>query len=75
MIKEVRGTLVIGNKTFKAHQLRMNLEKDIAFLKERIAQFRQKLIPNSTSLETYQDMLKSRETILEWLNKRVSMSD
>ena len=41
--------------------------EDIQFLKDRIERIKKLQTPNSTVLRTYQSMLESRESVLEWL--------
>ena len=43
--------------------------EDIQFLQERISRLKKQQAPNTTILETYQTMLKSREAVLEWLKE------
>lgn len=43
--------------------------EDIQFLQDRIARMKKLQTPNSTVLKTYQSMLESRESVLQWLNE------
>lgn len=43
--------------------------EDIHFLKDRIERIKKLQTPNSTVLKTYQSMLESRESVLEWLQE------
>ena len=71
-----KNTLVIGDEQYCANALRQDLEKDIAYLKDCIAHYRQETIDyGSTSRGTYQDMLNDRESLLDWLKTRVDLSE
>lgn len=43
--------------------------EDIQFLQDRIERIKKLQTPNSTVLKTYQSMLESRESVLEWLRE------
>lgn len=47
--------------------VRTKVEQDIAFLSERLNSMQQQLRPNKIILQTYQDMLNSRISVLKWL--------
>ena len=75
MIAAQQNTLVIGNHQYNANKLRVKLEEDVVFIMERIARYQQQAHPNPNSLAAYENMLESREMILKWLNKRVSLTE
>lgn len=49
--------------------------EDIQFLQDRIARIKKLQTPNSTVLKTYQSMLESRETVLQWLQENRGTED
>lgn len=61
--------LVIGPRRIKVNSLMSKVTEDINFLQSRIEAAKQLKSPNSTILATYEEMLASRESILEWLQE------
>jgi hypothetical protein len=49
--------------------------EDIHFLQDRIARIKKLQTPNSAVLKTYQSMLESRESVLQWLKENGDMDD
>jgi hypothetical protein len=49
--------------------------EDINFLQDRIARIKKLQTPNSAVLKTYQSMLESRESVLQWLNENGDADD
>lgn len=49
--------------------------EDIHFLQDRIARMKKLQTPNSTVLKTYQSMLESRESVLQWLEENGDIDD
>ena len=45
------------------------VNRDINFLKVRIDQLKNTRLPNEIVLQTYESMLKSRISVLKWLNE------
>lgn len=43
--------------------------EDIQFLQDRIARIKKLQTPNATVLKTYESMLESRESVLQWLQE------
>lgn len=49
--------------------------EDIQFLQDRIARIKKLQTPNSSVLNTYQSMLESRESVLQWLKENGDTED
>lgn len=49
--------------------------EDIHFLQDRINRIKRLQTPNSTVLKTYQSMLESRESVLQWLRENGDLDD
>lgn len=49
--------------------------EDIHFLQDRIERIKKLQTPNSTVLKTYQSMLESRQSVLEWLKDNGDITD
>lgn len=49
--------------------------EDINFLQDRIERIKRLQTPNSTVLKTYQSMLESRQSVLEWLKDNGDISN
>lgn len=49
--------------------------EDINFLQDRIDRIKRLQTPNSSVLKTYQSMLESRQTVLEWLKDNGDISN
>ena len=59
--------LNIGDEEFNSEDVARKLEKDIAFLVERLRMLQRQKIPNAVVVQTYRDMLDSRYAVLGWL--------
>lgn len=55
--------------------VRIKVEEDIAFLQARITLLEKHPRPNRVVLETYQNMLNSRMSVLKWLLHGAADSD
>jgi hypothetical protein len=59
--------IVVDGQLKEASSVQSKVEQDIAFLQHRINLMKKQKIPNSTVIETYENMLKSRQSVLAWL--------
>lgn len=59
--------LNIGNEAFNSTEVAEKVQNDINFLLARIEHLQQQLNPNPVVLQTYKEMLESRQAVLEWL--------
>ena len=59
--------LVVGPRRIKVSAIKSKVIEDINFLRSRIEKTKRLKTSNSTILSTYEEMLASREAILEWL--------
>lgn len=59
--------LNIGNEAFNSTEVAEKVQNDINFLLARIDHLQQQPNPNPVVLQTYQEMLESRQAVLEWL--------
>jgi hypothetical protein len=59
--------LNIGNEAFNSTEVAEKVQSDINFLLARIEHLQQQLTPNPVVLQTYKEMLESRQAVLEWL--------
>lgn len=50
-----------------ASAMREKVEKDIAFLTDKIERMTQQSSPNNLLIAHYSEMLKSRQAVLKWL--------
>lgn len=62
-------TLNIGTQAFNSSDVAVKVQSDINFLLSRIALLRRQPNPNPIVLETYEQMLESRQAVLDWLNQ------
>jgi hypothetical protein len=62
-------TLNIGNQAYNSQDVANKVQHDILFLESRIALLHKQLNPNPMVLETYRQMLESRQAVLDWLNQ------
>ena len=60
-------TLNIGNEAFNSTDVAEKVQNDINFLHARIEHLQQQPNPNPAVLQTYKEMLESRQAVLEWL--------
>ena len=63
----ISDTTGIASTTTGNNAIANKVIEDIQFLKDRIERIKRLQTPNSTVLRTYQSMLESRESVLEWL--------
>jgi hypothetical protein len=59
--------LNIGNEAFNSTEVAEKVQNDISFLLARIEHLQQQSNPNPVVLQTYREMLESRQAVLEWL--------
>ncbi|MFO1390415.1 hypothetical protein [Cellvibrio sp.] len=59
--------IVVNGELKEASSVQTKVEQDIAFLQHRINLMKKQKIPNSVVIETYENMLKSRQSVLAWL--------
>lgn len=59
--------LNIGNEAFNSTEVAEKVQSDINFLLARIEHLQQQSAPNPVVLQTYREMLESRQAVLEWL--------
>lgn len=61
--------LNIGSQAFNSNEVAAKVQADIRFLISRIALLNTQANPNPVILQTYQEMLESRQAVLDWLMK------
>ena len=59
--------IIVEGQLAEASSVQTKVEQDIAFLQHRISLMQKQKIPNSIVIETYEAMLKSRRSVLAWL--------
>lgn len=59
--------IVVNGELKEASSVQTKVEQDIAFLQHRISLMKKQKVPNSIVIETYENMLKSRQSVLSWL--------
>ena len=59
--------LNIGTQAFNSTEVAAKVQADIHFLMSRIALLNAQANPNPVILQTYQEMLESRQAVLDWL--------
>jgi hypothetical protein len=59
--------IVVNGELKEASGVQTKVEQDIAFLQDRINLMKKQKTPNSIVIETYENMLKSRQSVLGWL--------
>jgi hypothetical protein len=59
--------LNIGSEAFNSNEVAEKVQQDIDFLLARIEHLQQQLNPNPIVLQTYHQMLESRQAVLNWL--------
>jgi len=67
--------LNIGSEAFNSTEVATKVQADIHFLMSRIALLNTQANPNPVVLQTYQEMLESRQAVLEWLMQDVPQSE
>ncbi len=61
--------LNIGTEAFNSTEVAEKVQADISFLLSRIALLNEQPNPNPVVLQTYQEMLESRQAVLDWLTQ------
>lgn len=59
--------IVVNGQLTEASSVQTKVEQDIAFLQHRIGLMKKQKVPNNVVIETYENMLKSRQSVLSWL--------
>lgn len=59
--------LQIGDQSLNINVVRSKLFEDIRFLEKKIEQIKKNKSPNSIMLKNYEQMLKTRLAVVEWL--------
>lgn len=59
--------LNIGNEAFNSVEVAAKVQNDVDFLLARIEHLQEQLNPNPIILQTYKEMLESRQAVLNWL--------
>jgi len=59
--------IVVDGELKEASSVQAKVEQDIAFLQHRINLMKKQNIPNNVVINTYENMLKSRKSVLSWL--------
>lgn len=67
--------IIVDGQLTEASSVQTKVEQDIAFLQHRISLMKKQQIPNSVVIETYEAMLKSRRSVLAWLQDGKSSSE
>ena len=67
--------LSIGDVELNSEDVARKVESDIAFLSERLGLLEQQNKPNAVILQTYRDMLDSRQAVLGWLRLGEEQAD
>ncbi len=67
--------IIVGGELKEASSVQTKVEQDIAFLQHRISLMKKQKIPNNVVIETYENMLKSRQSVLAWLRDGNSERD
>lgn len=69
------AVLNIGDEAINSEEIAIKVQSDIRFLADRLTLLEQQRNPNPVVVQTYKNMLESRQAVLEWLmqdNKKVS---
>jgi hypothetical protein len=66
---ESMTTLNIGKQAFNTQDVANKVQSDILFLESRIALLQQQPNPNPMVVQTYEQMLESRQAVLGWLQQ------
>lgn len=69
--------LVVNGQLAESAGVQHKVEQDIAFLRHRIELMKKQKTPNNIVITTYENMLKSRLSVLAWLqdgNNEIPMS-
>ncbi len=68
-------SLVIGNKRIKIEEISEKIEQDVSFLRDRIQRLESQTKPNTVIIKTYEEMLHSRLSVLNWLGDYAPIND
>lgn len=71
------AVLNIGDEAINSEEIAIKIQSDITFLADRLKLLEQQRNPNPVVVQTYKNMLESRQAVLDWLlqdNKKVSNS-
>lgn len=60
--------IVVNGHLTEANDMQIKVERDIDFLQNRILLMKKQSTPNQVVLEIYDNMLRSRKSVLAWLN-------
>ena len=61
--------IVIDGQLTEVSSVQTKVEDDIAFLTHRIGLMKAQKVPNRVVIECYENMLKSRMSVLSWLHE------
>lgn len=67
--------LNIGEEAINSEEIALKVQSDISFLADRLKLLELQRNPNPAVVQTYRNMLESRQAVLTWLlqdNKKVS---
>ena len=67
--------LAIGKERVNIRAISGKVNKDIQFLKDRIAKMQAYNNPNRETLKVYEEMLESREAVLQWLESNHQLTE
>ncbi|MAZ87470.1 MAG: hypothetical protein CL693_07485 [Cellvibrionaceae bacterium] len=67
--------LIIGNQRIKIEEISAKIERDVSFLRHRIHRLENQTKPNTVIIKTYEDMLHSRLSVLNWLEDYAPVND
>ena len=59
--------IIVDGQLTEASSVQTKVEHDIAFLQHRIGLMKKQKSPNNLVIKTYENMLKSRQSVLAWL--------
>lgn len=69
------AVLNIGDEAINSEEIAIKIQSDITFLGDRLRLLEQQRNPNPVVVQTYKNMLESRQAVLDWLlqdDKKVS---
>lgn len=67
MSTQPQRKIVVNGQLTEVSGVQTKIEQDIAFLQYRIELMKKQAHPNKVVIETYENMLKSRVSVLSWL--------
>lgn len=62
-----KSKIVVDGHLETTSSVQQKVEQDIAFLQHRIQLMKQQKVQNTIVIETYENMLRSRQSVLAWL--------